>query len=110
MQRLTKLSLGLCLFSTMAFGFQETKDVVVTDYHLDHATKMCTMTINKSHHVTTMTNRCHKRKFSWKCFSADDYFYAVAVQSFKNKSKFDIRYSEYGCEKNTGNMKLLTIW
>ena len=106
------LIIGCALVGVFGFGsnvlaFQEVS-AIVTSTFMDQGNQICTIYIDRSHYKTTQTARCRDRAFSWKCLP-DDYRFQLA-QGTQNRHPIQIRYSEYGCENQTGNMRLLTVW
>lgn len=106
---LSAVLVSTALLSTNSAMAYQTVSGVITGSHMDHATNRCTVTLDRGHHVTNRTNQCHARKFSWGCLR-DDYRFAAAEISQKNRTPIKIRYSEYYCDAPSGNMLLLTVW
>lgn len=104
------LSLATMLLASQAFAWQQVYDVTVTDYKVDYSRNICSFTIDRDHPVTTKTNGCNLRVFSWQCLGDQDYRYKVAMASYKNSAPIHLRYSEYACHSFTGDMLLLTVW
>lgn len=108
MKRFIFIFIAILGLASNVLAFQEATGVVTNSIN-DQGRQICTITIDRNHPITTRTNQCHQKIFSWKCLSGD-YRFALAEQSQKNHQTIRIRYSEYECDDNTRNMLLLTVW